>query len=422
MKLIQVFFLEFWELTKEMSPYLLLGFLFAGLLHGYFPSGRIRKYLGSNNLTSSFNAAMLGIPLPLCSCGVIPTGVSFYTNGASRGATVSFLISTPQTGVDSILVTYSLMGLPFAIARPFIALITGVFGGWITSKGTAGEKETRPAVPVKEERKAGDQDGWKRLSGMLRYAFVDFLNDISKWLLIGLLIAALIAVLVPDTFFTDYLENDYLSMLLVLAVSVPMYVCATGSVPIAAVLLAKGLSPGAAIVFLMAGPATNAATIMVIGKSMGRRTLAMYLSAIIGGALFFGILINELPFLRTYFSGMAAGEHLHSHLIPEWLETGAAILLGILMLNGYIKRKITTMKTKNMGSTAEEQQVNIGVSGMTCGHCTNSVETNLVKLEGIESVKADLERQQVTIKGNKIDLEKVGSVIQQLGYEYKGKK
>ncbi|MDR9488660.1 permease, partial [Salibacter sp.] len=124
----------FWELFSEMSPYLVLGFLLAGILHVYFPKDKVNKYLGKRNLKSVINAALVGVPLPLCSCGVIPTGVSFHKNGASKGASVSFLISTPQTGVDSILATYSLMGLPFAVIRPIVALITGITGGLFTNK------------------------------------------------------------------------------------------------------------------------------------------------------------------------------------------------------------------------------------------------------------------------------------------------
>jgi uncharacterized membrane protein YraQ (UPF0718 family) len=279
-----------WELTLEMSPYLLLGFLIAGVLYVYFPQEKVIKYLGRNNWKSILNAALIGIPLPLCSCGVIPTGISFFKNGASRGSSVAFLISTPQTGVDSILATYSLLGLPLAIIRPVIALLTGLFGGMVTNS-----IDRRDQFNSKQSKTGKQQmtSGREKISAMMSYAFVEFLQDISKWLIIGLLLAALMAVLIPDGFFTNYLSNEYLSMAIVLLASIPLYVCATGSVPIAAVLLMKGLSPGAAIVFLMAGPATNAATMTVIGNVMGRKTLISYMASIIGGAVFFGILVNE---------------------------------------------------------------------------------------------------------------------------------
>ena len=258
---IQLYLDDLLELTNEMSPYLLLGFLFAGILSVYLKQQRISKYLGGKNLKSVFNASIFGVPLPLCSCGVIPTGVSLYKNGASKSSTVSFLISTPQTGVDSILVTYSMLGLPFAVIRPVVALLTGLFGGLLN-------------IPYDKEIKVKDYDNankekenGSRFINMLKYAFVTFLQDISKWLVIGLLLAALISVLVPDNYFENNFSNPLFGMIMILAVSVPLYVCATGSVPIAAVLLMKGLSPGAALVFLMAGPATNIATLTVLSKN-----------------------------------------------------------------------------------------------------------------------------------------------------------
>ena len=262
-------------------------------------------------------AALLGVPLPLCSCGVIPTGISFNKEGASKGATVSFLISTPQTGVDSILATYSMLGLPFALLRPFVAFFSGIFGGVITNLASKGEeiKTVEPPINIsKETEKAGK---WQK---MIRYAFLDFLMDIADWLIIGFAIAALISVLLPDDFFTMYLSNQFLSMFIVLLASIPLYVCATGSIPIAAVLMMKGLSPGAALVFLMAGPATNVATMTVIGKALGRKTLIIYLVSISTSAMFFGRIANQ--FLPSEWFIMMSHDHgAHEHeLLPYWLS------------------------------------------------------------------------------------------------------
>jgi uncharacterized protein len=189
----------------------------------------------------------------LCSCGVIPTGISFYKHGASKASTVSFLISTPQTGVDSIFVTYSMLGLPFAIIRPIVAFITGLFGGLVTKK----------IDPEKAEKNLQNNENGNELPGgfiprikeMFRYSFIEFLQDVSNWLIIGLLIAALISVIVPNDFFADKIPNDFIGMLIILVVSIPVYICATASVPVAVVLMLKGLSPGAALVLLMVGPA-----------------------------------------------------------------------------------------------------------------------------------------------------------------------
>ncbi|MFC2128607.1 permease [Bacteroidota bacterium] len=417
MKYINNFLQELLFITSEMAPYLLLGFLFAGILHVFVKKEIISKYLGKKNLKSVIYAALLGVPLPLCSCGVIPTGISFYRDGASKGAVVSFLISTPQTGVDSIMATYSLLGAPFAIIRPIVALISGIFGGGIENYMDKNEKTTDNIIDCefKSESKKNN-----KLISMLKYSFIDLLQDIAKWLVIGLIIAALIAVLLPDDFFTQYIGNDILSMLIVLAASVPLYVCATGSVPIAAVLLMKGLSPGAALVFLMAGPATNAATITVIGKTLGKKTIMIYLFSIIISSILFGILIDN-SFLRELInnSGMA-DMSAHSHFLPEWLKYGSTILLILLTINVVYRKnkyrfiKSATNKKNNMN------EVLIIVNGMTCSHCKNSVESAIANLEGIDSASVNLDNSTLKISGKNIDLDIIKTEIEKLGYKFGG--
>jgi uncharacterized protein len=409
---IESYFTELFELTNEMAPYLLLGFLFAGILHVFIKQNRIVRYMGKNTFRASLNSALIGIPLPLCSCGVIPTGISLYKNGASKGSSVSFLVSTPQTGVDSVLVTWSLLGLPFALIRPVIALITGVFGGALTNIFTKKEEKERPPVEIEPQEKGNT------LMRMLKYAFVDFLQDISKWLIIGLVLAALMAVLIPDGFFTQYIDSPLLSMLIVLAASIPLYVCATGSVPIAAVLLMKGLSPGAALVFLMAGPATNAATMTVIGSSMGRKTLISYMASIIGGVLAFGLIIDYLFPSGFFITSAIAGGNMHEHeILPGWLKIGSTVALVLLIINGYL-RKYFFKPSKTPVSVKTNT---IEVSGMTCNHCKKTVESNLLQIEGIESVSADITKDNVEINGENIDFDKIADTIKRLGYEYKGK-
>lgn len=419
LEILSEYILALWQLTLEMSPYLLLGFLIAGILYIYFPREKVARYLGGKNMRSAINASLIGIPLPLCSCGVIPTGVSFYKNGASKGSSVSFLISTPQTGVDSILATYGLLGLPLAVIRPIIALITGVLGGLVTN-AVDGKSEEEP---VNEVQKSANRSlsRKEKLKRMLNYAFVEFLQDISKWLIIGLLLAALMAVLIPDDFFTNYLGNEYLSMAIVLLASVPLYVCATGSVPIAAVLLMKGLSPGAAIVFLMAGPATNAATITVIGNVMGKKALFSYLSSIVGGAIFFGIIVNEfLP--RAWFTDHMV--HIHdghgSHLLPQWLNVGSAILLILLLINGYVQKYFRIRKTDTLEVETDMAEKTVKVSGMTCNHCKANVQNNLSTIQGIENIDIDLVTGTVKIKGDDINLDEVKSRVESIGYQYEG--
>ncbi len=217
---IQKYFTELWFLLLEMSPWLLLGLIFAGLLKVYFPQKHIEKYLGKSTFKSSLNAALIGIPMPLCSCGVIPTGISFYKNGASKGATNSFLISTPQTGIDSVFATYSMLGWPFAVLRPIVAFFTGVVGGVLTNIFV--KEKPVPVSPfanftidggavVKEEMCDDNSCGCDELEvadnrhSLVKaadYAFVELLQDIAKWLIIGFLAEALISVVLPDDLFS----------------------------------------------------------------------------------------------------------------------------------------------------------------------------------------------------------------------------
>ncbi len=432
MDYLKIFAIDFVGVLNDMSPYLLLGFLFAGLLKVFLPQKFIDRQLSKPNFKSVLYASLLGVPMPLCSCGVIPTGVSFYKNGAGKGATVSFLISTPQTGVDSILATYALLGLPFAIIRPFVALITGVFGGVLTNKWTRKEgvgQVRKTATCTDGSYCANDScntDGSHKASTntigskwrmVFQYAFVDFLQDIAKWLIIGLLLAALVSVLVPDNFFEQFIGNTYLEMLIILLVAVPLYVCATGSIPIVAMLMLKGLSPGAALVFLMAGPATNMATITVLQKSLGTKTLFSYLFAIIVGAVFFGVLLNL--YLPASWFGVEATPHMHGfHLIPEWAEWLSSVLLIAFIINAFYQRaKQDTVGIKN---SANMKDINVIVNGMNCNHCKNSVEKNVSALPNIESAVVNLSEKQLTISGKNIDLALVQQTIEDLGFEYGG--
>lgn len=417
---IETYFTELWLLMLEMSPWLLLGFFFAGLLHVFIPKGSITRYMGRRNTKSVVYAALLGVPLPLCSCGVIPTGISFHKEGASKGATVSFLISTPQTGVDSMLATYSMLGLPFAIIRPVVAFLSGIFGGIFTNLSSRNEPDkAMDAYPEETEENAVKG----KINRMVRYAFHDFLMDIANWLIIGFAFAALIATVLPDNFFTLYLSNQFLSMLIVLVASVPLYVCATGSIPIAAVLMMKGLSPGAALVFLMAGPATNIATMTVIGKAIDKKTLIIYLITIIVSALFFGWLTNQfLP--AEWFLMTAHGHGVHEHgLLPMWLQIASAVMLILLLVNGYL-RKWTPFNNKTIlpNMTQHTNNLTIGVGGMTCNHCKMSVEKSLKNLPGIDSVIANPDTSEVVIHGKEFDLEKIRLVVEDIGYDFKGVK
>ncbi|MDP2721198.1 MAG: permease [Bacteroidales bacterium] len=405
-------------LTADMAPYLLFGFLVSGILKVAIPPNLLTRYMGKSNLQSVTNASLLGIPLPLCSCGVLPAGISLYKNGASKGASVSFLISTPQTGVDSLLVTYSMLGLPFALLRPVAALFTGILGGVLTNKL---EKEKIP-----DPRPVADEGLPKRkfsLKALLHYAYIEMVGDIAKWLTIGLLIAALITVLVPDNFFNEFALSGITGMLLILVVSIPIYVCATSSVPIAAVLLMKGLSPGAMLVFLMAGPATNAATMTVIGKNLGRTTLTIYLASLIAGSLIFGLLIDYLM-PANWFHPLInmVGEHQHN-ILPSWISYGSALLLAGFITYSFLQ-KISFKKNTNMDQNTDTTSlpyILLSVEGMTCNHCKATVENGISKLTDVEMAQADIENNTLKVFGKNLDLGQLEKTITGLNYIYKGR-
>ena len=257
---------------------------------------------------------------------------------------------------------------------------------------------------------------------MFRYSFIEFLQDISNWLIIGLVIAALISAFVPDNFFADKIPNSLLGMIIILVVAIPVYICATASVPIAAVLMLKGLSPGAALVLLMAGPATNAATMTMIGKVLGKRSLISYLFAIITGAIVSGLIIdNFLP--PSWFSISEHFAHLnHSHdILPMWLKNGSAILLGLLIINGYIQKyyKKTTMSEEHKpeGNLYKGKITVMNVSGMTCNHCRQNVENAVRSVNGVDDVSVDLVSGDVSIMGNSPDLSRIRKEIESIGYK-----
>ncbi len=253
--------------------------------------------------------------------------MSLYKNGASKGASVSFLISTPQTGIDLMLASYSLLGLPMAVIRAIVAFYTGIIGGFFTNL-TDDNSEKEKTQPQKQNIVSEN-----KLARALHYGFVEFVEDIAKWLIIGLAVAAFFSVIIPDNFFTAYINYKWLNMLIVLVGSIPLYVCATGSVPIAAVSMMKGLSPGAALVFLMAGPATNTATIILLVKTLGKKTTIIYLLAISLGAIVFGILIDIFLPLSWFTLPVTDSFQDSSHLFKHWLHLISSIILTILLLN-----------------------------------------------------------------------------------------
>lgn len=404
------------NLLNEMTPYLLFGFLIAGILHEFVPRKIYADKLSGRNFRSIFWAAMFGIPLPLCSCGVIPTAASIRREGASKGATVSFLIATPQTGVDSILATASLLGIPFAIMRPLVALVTAFAGGLAVNRWCPDDKD---GINTHGRETEGKKSFWQKCIGTLRYGFIDMIQDIGKWIVIGLVVAAIITIAVPDDFFSRFNDYPILNMLIILAISIPMYLCATGSIPIAAALMLKGLSPGAALVLLMAGPATNMAAILVINKVLGKKPLVIYLATIIIGATGFGLAIDYL-LPAEWFAGAI---HVHGAGCcgiegAPWWQTASSVIFIALLAVAFILRFRNKGKDCSCHdeSCSCKKELKFNIEGMMCNHCRNNVEKNLRTIEGVTDVRVELAEGAAYIKGENIDCTKVIETVQSLGY------
>lgn len=285
---------EFSETVAEMAPYLLFGFLVAGVLSVLVSQRIIEKHLGGRGIWPLLKASLLGVPLPLCSCGVIPVSMSLHKHGASKGSTVAFLLSTPQTGMDSVFVTLSLLGPIFAIFRPLAALVTGLVGGTLVDVFDQSSEDSSPAAQQCTDECCSGGEVTTRVVKGLKYGFVTLPRDIGKPMLAGLVIAAAISAAVPKDFFADTLGVGVFAMVVMMFLGIPVYVCATASVPVAAALILKGLTPGAALVFLMTGPATNAASLATLWKALGRRAAITYLLTVAGCALLGGILLDHL--------------------------------------------------------------------------------------------------------------------------------
>jgi uncharacterized membrane protein YraQ (UPF0718 family) len=385
---ITLFLTTVWELSNAMAPYIVIGLLFAGILHEFVPDSIVTKHLGRSNILSVIKSTLFGIPLPVCSCGVVPLATSIKKSGASKGATLSFLISTPITGVDSMLATYGIFGSIFTIYRVISSMIMAMIAGMLTNifdqeeeiktmmgEGTrfkqnsnvntgfasaAGSRDLSLSntllqaktasvgsfsmkVPATQAIKEGEsccstaassccsreqKSFW--LTSALRYAFLTLLGDIAKPLVWGLLLGALITIAIPESLGQLLADYAWLSYLIVIIIAVPMYVCATASLPIAAGLMLSGVSAGAAFVFLSAGPATNTVTIGVVKKILGSRSLGIYLGSIIVGSIFFGMGLDAF----FAVSDINPASLIHIHEEDSLLSKGSAILLWGLV--GYL--------------------------------------------------------------------------------------
>jgi len=416
-----------WLVLGDMSPYLLLGFAIAGALSVLISARTVERHLGGAGFWPVFKAALFGVPLPLCSCGVIPVGASLRRQGASRGATVAFLISTPQTGVDSIMVTFSLLGITFAIYRPVAALISGLLGGSLVALATrdtaspAGPDNT-PATPCHDGTCATDTAAatevplgpMARLRKAAVYGFLTLPQDVGRSMLAGLIVAAVITAIVPSDFFTGVLSGGILAMLAMMVLAIPVYVCATASVPVAMALIATGVSPGVALVFLMTGPATNAATITTIWRTMGPKTAVLYLLSVAVTALVSGL---TLDYLIPVIGGTGTLEM--DWMLPPTVRTVLAIILLAVLLVGAIRSYLPSSKhvssPKDLLAGEGESAFELKVTGMTCNHCRQAVQRALKEVPGSEAVQVDLRSGRAVVTGSP-DPDELAKAVESLGY------
>ena len=385
---------EIWDILLEAAPYVLFGFFVAGMLKAFMPKDFVSRHLGRGNNKHSaapvFKAAFFGIPLPLCSCGVIPAAAGLRKQGASKGAATSFLISTPETGVDSIAITYALLDPLMTVMRPFAAFLSAITAGLLVDNIPGVSEEKKPALSPGSSTGSGLQDPMEplvigkpltatagspdnlenaqcssgccsggapaapapravssccsdahaagNLSRMdvkekfkhgMHFAFGELVADIGKWLMLGIMLAAIITLFMPVDFIENYVGNGLFGMAMMVIVGIPMYVCATASTPIAAALALKGLSPGAALVFLLAGPATNVATITVVAQTLGKKVAVVYVSSIAVVAMILGLVVNSVySQLGLSISEWISTSEVHTHGPVAYVS--AIVLLGLV--------------------------------------------------------------------------------------------
>ncbi len=329
---------ESWRMLLESSVYILFGIVVGGLLKVYLSPSYVARHLGRGRFASVFKAALFGIPLPLCSCGVLPAAASLKKQGANNGATSAFLISTPESGVDSISITYALLDPVMTLARPVAAFASAILAGLTENLVNPPEQDgwlpTDLSCPVDgccdgigcDPADHARHHGWaERLGHGLKYAFTELWGDLAVWFLGGLLLGGLITAVVPGDLMAASLGGGLESMLLMLAVGVPIYICATASTPIAAALILKGVSPGTALVFLLVGPATNVASLSVLTGLLGRRATLRYLALLSASAVASGLLLDRV-YATLGIDPRAVVGHA-AELIPYPLQLAGAIVL-----------------------------------------------------------------------------------------------
>lgn len=399
-------------LTAEMAPYLLLGFLLAGITHAFFPKEWIKTHLGGNGFMQSFKASLFGVPLPVCSCGIIPLAKELKKTGASNAGVAAFLASTPQTGVDSIAATAGLMGWPFAIMRVVVAFFSGIFTGTLIG---ISEKRTGSHLNKMEPVKQSGIKPNRSIPKILHYSLIELPGDIRSSLTLGLLIAACISLFLPELSKFSNDGNIWISYMGVILLAVPLYVCSTGSIPIAIALITSGFSPGAALIFLIAGPATNIVTLVTMTEIIGWKNTGLYLFSVIGIAFFSAVLID------SSIVSMDIGAHM-GHIHESGITWFQWICFSLLVFSIFYDFTFQTIrKVLKKRSSAHSTNINwnhyqLKVKGMGCKKCAAKITGIIEGMKNHKSIEIDLAEGIVRFEAEKMDSEFISEKLSDEGY------
>lgn len=405
---------ETWIMTQLMAPYLLLGFALAGLLKAMVDGASVQRWLGRRGWASVVKASLLGVPLPLCSCGVIPVAASLRLQGASRGATASFLASTPETGVDSMAATWGMLGPGLALVRVVTAFFTGISAGLLVDYF---HREEDAATAIPQNAPPGRSlTALNRLRQGMSFSFLTLPRDLVISLSLGLFLAGVASAFIPPQSLQGSWTSGILGYLAVALVAIPIYVCSTGSIPLAYSLMQAGFSPGAALVFLIAGPATNIATISTMAQLLGRKAMALYLLAILACSFTAAGFVDYFwPGIMT--STVAHHQHVSAHC-TGWWHTLAGLFLALLLLRGALERVFSfANKQPNISMKSSQRVLALTVSDMECANCARTITKGLSSLPGVLSVQTDPASKRVSIAGDDLDLEKIKERVRQLGFQ-----
>ncbi len=352
-----------WQLLQQASVYMLFGILFAGLLKVFLSPDTVARHLGRGRFSSVFKASLLGVPVPLCSCGVLPAGASLKKQGANTGATTAFLISTPESGVDSIAITYALMDPVMTIARPLSAFgtaaVAGIAENLLAKDGGEGEGTPDLHCPIDNccdgidcapEVHRAHHSFWEKVKAGLFYSVKDLWGDIAPWFFVGILLAGVITALIPPDLLSRHLGGGLLTMLIMLAVGIPLYICATASTPIAAALIMQGVSPGAALVFLLAGPATNITSLTVLLGVLGKRATIIYVASIAVMSVLFGLALDQVYGFLGISAQSVVGQA--AEVVPEGVQLAGALFLVVMSIGPLWSALRARLAPAHMGEQA----------------------------------------------------------------------